>query len=186
VTASSTARRRLAEMGIAWPPVPPTHQYVPAVRFGQMVFVSGHAPYADGTHQYRGRVGETLDLDQARSAARLAVLGCLVSLESALGSLDNIERVLKVNGYVHCVPGYEPLPKVTDAASELLIELFAAAGQHARTTVGVASLPSGVAVELELLAIARYSTAQELDRGDEHARPLPSGPTIAVGVSPEA
>jgi len=79
VTSDSSARRRLAELGIAWPPAPPTHQYVPAVAFGQLIFVSGHAPYADGGHQYRGRLGETLDLDQARAAARLAVLGSLVS-----------------------------------------------------------------------------------------------------------
>ncbi|MGW6276943.1 RidA family protein [Kribbella sp. NPDC055071] len=155
MTANSTARRRLAAMGLDWPPKPPTHQYLPAVRFGPLVYVSGHSPYADGAHQYHGRVGETLDLDQARAAARLAVLGCLVSLEHALGSLDNLERILKINGYVHCVPGYEPLPKVTDAASELLIDLFDAAGRHARTTVGVASLPGGVAVELELTAAAR-------------------------------
>lgn len=153
MTTGSTVRRRLAQLGIAWPPVPPTHQYLPAVRFGQMVFVSGHAPYADGAHQYRGRVGDTLDLEQARAAARLAVLGCLVSLERTLGDLDAVARILKLNGYVHCVPGYKPLPKVTDAASELLIELFGAIGQHARTTVGVASLPSGVAVEIELIAI---------------------------------
>lgn len=155
MTPSSAARRRLAELGIALPPIPPTHEYAPVTRFGQMAFVSGHAPYADGAHQYRGRVGETFGLSDARAAARLAVLGCLANLERALGSLDEVKRILKVNGYVHCVPDYQPLPKITDAASELLIEVFGPAGRHARTTVGVASLPSGVAVEVELVAITR-------------------------------
>lgn len=156
MTAGSAARRRLAELGMRWPPAPPTHEYLPAVRAGELVFVSGHAPYADGAHQYRGRVGETLDLPAAREAARLAVLGCLVSLEQVLGTLDAVERIVKVNGYVHCVAGFEPLPRVTDGASELLIDLFGQRGRHARTTVGVASLPSGVAVELELVALVRH------------------------------
>ncbi|MGV9386892.1 RidA family protein [Nonomuraea sp. NPDC003707] len=155
MTVSSAVRRRLTELGITLPPIPPTHEYVPVARFGQLAFISGHAPYSDGGHQYRGRVGEELDLSEGRAAARLAILGCLVSLEQALGSLDEVERILKVNGYVHCVPGYEPLPRVTNAASELLIELFGTAGRHARTTVGVASLPSGVAVEVEMIVIAR-------------------------------
>ncbi|MGV9386476.1 RidA family protein [Nonomuraea sp. NPDC003707] len=157
MTPGSAVRRRLTELGITLPPIPPTHEYVPVTRFGQLAFISGHAPYSDGGHQYRGRVGENLNLSDARTAARLAILGCLVSLERALGSLDEVERILKVNGYVHCVPGYEPLPKVTDAASELLIKLFGTAGRHARTTVGVASLPSGVAVEMEMIAITKDS-----------------------------
>lgn len=157
MTATSAARQRLAELGIRWPPMPPTHQFLPAVRAGELVFVSGHAPYTDGAYQYVGRVGETFDLLAARQAARLAVLGCLVSLEQILGTLDAVERIVKVNGYVHCVQGFEPLPRITDSASELLIDLFGRAGQHARTTVGVASLPSGVAVELELVALARPS-----------------------------
>lgn len=154
MTTTSQARRRLSEMGISWPPVPPRHEYLPAVTVNGLVFVSGHAPYSEGGHQYRGRVGETLDLAQGRAAARLALLGCLVSLERALGTLDSVARIVKLNGYVHCVPGFEPLPKVTDGASELLIELFGEAGRHARTTVGVASLPSGVAVELEMVVLA--------------------------------
>jgi enamine deaminase RidA (YjgF/YER057c/UK114 family) len=103
-----------------------------------------------------GQGRRDLDLPAAREAARLAVLGCLVSLEQVLGTLNAVERIVKVNGYVHCVPGYEPLPLVTDGASELLKDLFGQRGRHARTTVGVASLPSGVAVELELAALVRH------------------------------
>jgi enamine deaminase RidA (YjgF/YER057c/UK114 family) len=166
-TTTSLARRRLAEMGIPWPPIPPTHQYLPAVAVNGLVYVSGHAPYAEGHHQYRGRLGETLGLPQGRAAARLAVLGCLVSLERALGTLDSVARVVKLNGYVRCVPGFEPLPKVTDGASDLLIRLFGEAGRHARTTVGVASLPAGVAVELEMLVLAHPTPAN----GSEGSNP---------------
>lgn len=134
-----------------------------------MVYVSGHAPYSNAGHQYRGRLGDTLDLSDGRSAARLAVLGCLVSLELALGTLDAVDRIVKLNGYVHCVPGYEPLPKVTDAASELLIDLFEEADRHSRTTVGVASLPNGVAVELEMIVLAQPGC-----RGQPSAPDLPS------------
>jgi enamine deaminase RidA (YjgF/YER057c/UK114 family) len=137
------------------PERPPTHEYLPVSRVGDLLFVSGHAPYVDGSHRNRGRVGHTLDLHAAREAARLAVLGCLVSLEAELRTLDDVQRLVKVNGYVHCVAGFEPLPKITDGASELLIDLFGPAGRHARTTVGVASLPSGVAVELEMTILAR-------------------------------
>ncbi len=154
-TTTSRARRRLDDLGIPWPPVPPTHEYLPTVAVDGLIYVSGHAPYSDGGHQYHGRLGDTFDLDEGRSAARLAALGCLVSLERAVGTLDAVGRIVKVNGYVHCVPGYRPLPKVTDAASELLIELFGEAGRHARTTVGVASLPGGVAVELEMVVLVR-------------------------------
>ena len=150
----SRARLRAAELGLEWPEAAPTHEFLPAIRVGELVYVSGHAPYAERAFRYRGRVGDQLDLAQAREAARLAVLGCLVSLEQETGTLDTVQRIVKINGYVHCVPGYEPLPKVTDAASELLLDLFGNAGRHARTTVGVASLPAGVAVELELVALA--------------------------------
>lgn len=147
-------RQRLADLGLALPDAAPTSEFLAATRLGDLVYVSGHAPYADGAFRYRGRVGQDLDLAEARQAAVLAVLGCLRTLEQALGTLDAVERIPKVNGYVHCVPGYEPLPRVTDAASQVLVEVFGEAGRHARTTVGVASLPSGVALELELTALA--------------------------------
>ncbi|MGW0811230.1 RidA family protein [Nonomuraea sp. NPDC002799] len=140
--------------GLTWPTPAPTHAFLPAIQVGELVYVSGHAPYGDGEFQYRGRVGDNLDLAAGQQAARLAVLGCLLSLEQTLGTLEAVLRIVKVNGYVHCTPGYEPLPQIIDAASRLLIAVFGTEGQHARTTIGVASLPSGVAVELEMTATA--------------------------------
>lgn len=154
----SAIRRRVDQLGLSWPPVPPRHEYLPFVAVNGLIYVSGHSPFSDGERQFRGRIGDTLDLTAGRAAARLAVLGCLVSLEQAIGDLDALIRVVKVNGYVHCVPGYEPLPKVMEGASELLIELYGERGRHARTTVGVASLPGGVAVEIEMTVAAVPTT----------------------------
>ncbi|MEV1175702.1 RidA family protein [Nonomuraea sp. NPDC049784] len=141
--------------GLAWPQPAPTHEFLAVKKIGWLVCVSGHAPFDDERFQYQGQVGADIDLMTAQQAARMAVLGCLVSLDRALGDLEAVQEIVKVNGYVHCIPGFEPLPAITDAASRLLIEVFGDDGRHARTTVGVASLPFGVAVELEIIALAR-------------------------------
>ncbi|TCC37406.1 RidA family protein [Kribbella capetownensis] len=154
MSTTSEVRRRLAELGLCLPPPSHRHEYLPFVAENHLIYVAGHAPFSGGDRQYRGRVGDTLDLSDGRAAARLAVLGCLASLETAICNLDALTRIVKVNGYVHCVPGYEPLPEVMDGASELLVELFGERGRHARTTVGVASLPGGVAVEIEMVAMS--------------------------------
>jgi enamine deaminase RidA (YjgF/YER057c/UK114 family) len=143
-----------AASGLTWPTPAPTHEFLPAIQVGELVYVSGHAPFGDGRFQYRGRVGDNLDLPAGQQAARLAVLGCLLSLEETLGDLEAVLRIVKVNGYVQCTPGFEPLPQITDAASRLLMDVFGTEGRHARTTIGVASLPSGVAVELDMIATA--------------------------------
>ncbi len=92
-----------------------------------------------------------MDLDQARQAARLCILQGLASLNLALGSLDRVERILKITGFVASAPGFNQQPKVIDAASELLVEIFGEAGRHARSAVGVAELPRNVAVEIEMV-----------------------------------
>lgn len=117
-----------------------------------LAFVSGHAPFDDGEFCYRGQIGREFDLSVGRRAAELATLGCLASLENSIGSLDAVRRIVKLNGYVNCEPEFDDLPRVTDAASRLLVDLFGDSGRHARTTVGVSSLPKGVAVEIELIA----------------------------------
>jgi len=115
------------------------------------MYISGHAPFREGTFQYGGKVGREVSIDTACRAAELAVLGCLASVKADLGSLDYVKRILKLNGYVNCLPEFTELPKITDGASSLLIALFGDAGRHARTTVGVASLPFGVSVEIEMM-----------------------------------
>jgi enamine deaminase RidA (YjgF/YER057c/UK114 family) len=146
-----SAYERLRQLGLSLPDLAPTHEFRRLSVAGDLAFVSGHAPFADGEFQYRGKVGRELDLGAARRASEIALLGCLASVHHELGSLDAIRAVRKLNGYVNCAPDFEALPDVTDAASRLLIQLLGETGRHARTTVGVASLPAGVAVEIDLI-----------------------------------
>jgi enamine deaminase RidA (YjgF/YER057c/UK114 family) len=151
VVSDLSIERRLRDLGHELPELAPVHKFLPAVQVGNMVYISGHAPFRDGEFRYRGKVGRELDLEAGRRAAELAVLGCLTSLKAEIGKLESVRRIVKVNGYVNCDPEFTALPKVTDAASSLLVSLFGDAGRHARTTVGTASLPFGVAVEVEML-----------------------------------
>ncbi len=143
---------QLQRLNLTLPDLAPTHEFLRVSVVDDLAFVSGHAPFADGQFLYRGKVGCELDLVTGQRAAESAVLGCLASLHHAIGSLDAIRQIRKLNGYVNCAPDFQDLPQVTDAASRLLIAVFGDAGRHARTTVGVMSLPMGVAVEIELIA----------------------------------
>jgi enamine deaminase RidA (YjgF/YER057c/UK114 family) len=142
---------RLRKLGFDLPALPALRAFLRTVTDRGTMYVSGHAPFREGTFQYCGKVGRDLSVEMARKAAELAVLGCLASIKTALGNLDRVKRVLKLTGYVNCVPDFTELPIITDAASALLIAAFGEPGRHARTTVGVASLPFGVAVEIELI-----------------------------------
>jgi enamine deaminase RidA (YjgF/YER057c/UK114 family) len=142
---------QLNRLNLKLPDLAPTHEFLRVSVVDDLAFVSGHAPFANGQFLYRGKIGRELDLAVGQRAAASAVLGCLASLHDAVGSLDAVRCVRKLNGYVNCVENFEDLPRVTDGASRLLIDLFGEAGRHARTTVGVMSLPMGVAVEIELV-----------------------------------
>jgi enamine deaminase RidA (YjgF/YER057c/UK114 family) len=147
---------RLAELGLALPEaVAPAFQYVPVVVHGDLAWVSGQIPRAGTRVLMTGKVGDGIGLGQAQEAARACVLAALAQLESTLGSLDRIERVVKLTGFVASAPGFNQQPQVIDAASELLVKLFGEAGRHARSAVGVAELPRGVPVEIELVAAVR-------------------------------
>jgi enamine deaminase RidA (YjgF/YER057c/UK114 family) len=142
--------QRLDELGLALPaPFPPAGRYVPAVRVGDLVFLSGTGPVrADGSIVL-GKVGHDLDLEAAQEAARLAGLQILAALTAELGSLDRLRRVVKVFGMVNGAPGFTQAPQVIDGCSELLVEVFGDAGWGARSAIGVAELPFGIAVEIE-------------------------------------
>jgi enamine deaminase RidA (YjgF/YER057c/UK114 family) len=144
---------RLAELGIALPPVAaPAFDYVPAVVHGGLVWISGQLPRAaDGSLPHLGRLGEDVDLETARKAAELCALQALAALRAAAGSLDRVERAIKVTGFVASAPGFVEQPRVIDAASNLLGKVFGEAGRHARSAVGVAMLPRGVPVEIEFV-----------------------------------
>jgi enamine deaminase RidA (YjgF/YER057c/UK114 family) len=147
-----TVAERLVELGIELPPVfAPAANYVGCVVTGDLVHVSGHGPVAaDGL--ITGKVGTELTVDDGRRAARLTGLSLLATLESELGSLDRIDRIVKVFGMVNCGPGFDQIPTVIDGCSDLLVEVFGDRGRHARSAVGMAELPFGIAVEIELIA----------------------------------
>ncbi|MSQ15167.1 MAG: RidA family protein [Dehalococcoidia bacterium] len=142
---------RLAELGISLPQPPkPVAVYVPAVRFGNLLFISGQLPTREGKLLYTGKVGSEVTVDEAYQSARQAVLNALAIAKQELGSLDNVERVIKLVGYVASAPGFIQQPQVVNGASELLGEIFGAYGAHARVAVGAAELPLGAPVEIEL------------------------------------
>jgi enamine deaminase RidA (YjgF/YER057c/UK114 family) len=147
---------QMQRLQLQLPDLPPTHQFLRTNIVSDLVFISGHAPFEGGEFRYRGTIGKDLDLLVGQRAAASAVLGCLASFEHEVGPLDTIRQIAKLNGYVNCAEDFQDLPRVTDAASDLLINIFGNSGRHARTTVGVMSLPMGVAVEIEL--IVRIST----------------------------
>jgi len=150
---------RLAELGITLPALAaPAFDYVPAVVHGGLVWISGQLPRAaDGSLPHLGRLGEDVDVETARKAAELCALQALAALRAAAGSLDRVERAVKVTGFVASAPGFVEQPKVIDAASNLLGKVFGEAGRHARSAVGVAMLPRGVPVEIEFVFALKES-----------------------------
>ena len=148
----TTAEHRLAELGIVVPQLPPpVAVYVPAVRTGRVVYASGQTPTIDGLQQVPGRLGEDVSVEEGQRAARLAALNCLAEVRALLGSLDAVSRVLRLTGYVASAPGFGEQPYVMNGASELMEQVFGDAGRHARSAVGVAELPFGAPVEVELI-----------------------------------
>ena len=141
----------LAELGIELPAVPaPAGAYVPAVRTGSLVFTAGQVPFVDGKIAATGKVGREVSPEEAKEHARTCALNALAAVDSLVG-LDAVMRVVKVVGFVASAEGFTGQPGVVNGASELLGEVFGEAGQHARSAVGVAELPLGVPVEVELI-----------------------------------
>jgi enamine deaminase RidA (YjgF/YER057c/UK114 family) len=148
--------RKLAELGLRLPEAAkPSFLYVPVVVHGNVAYVSGQLPKVGGDVWTTGKVGAEVSTDDAKEAARICVLQALAVLREALGSLDRVERVLKVNGYVASAPGFNQQPTVIDAASELLVQVFGEAGRHARAAVGVPELPRNSPVEIEFTVAVR-------------------------------
>jgi enamine deaminase RidA (YjgF/YER057c/UK114 family) len=147
---------RLKELGITLPPAPqPLAVYVPAVRSGNLLFISGQLPMLDGRLPETGKVGAGLDVDQAQAAARRATLNALAIAKDTLGSLDQISRVVRMVAHVASAPGFTEQHLVANGASELLGEIFGEIGRHARLALGAAELPLDAPVEIELILEAR-------------------------------
>jgi enamine deaminase RidA (YjgF/YER057c/UK114 family) len=148
-------RARLAELGLELPAVvPPVAAYVPAVRSGSLVFTSGQLPMLEGALPAVGKVGALVTPEQAKDLARTCALNALAAIDALVG-LESVVRIIKVVGFVASVPDFTGQPGVVNGASELLGAVFGDAGQHARSAVGVASLPLDAPVEVELVVEVR-------------------------------
>lgn len=143
---------RLAELGIVIPDVAkPVASYLPATTTGNLVFTAGQLPFVDGVLPATGKVGSEVSADDAKAFARAAVLNALAAIETAIGSVDRITRVVKLVVFVASEPNFTGQPGVANGASDALVEIFGEAGRHARSAVGVAVLPLDAPVELELI-----------------------------------
>jgi enamine deaminase RidA (YjgF/YER057c/UK114 family) len=151
----SSPLARLAELGITLPPVAaPVAAYIPAKRSGSFVFTSGQVPIVDGALIRTGKVGAEVSAEDAAGLARVAALNALAAVDDLVG-LDAVVGVLKVVGYVASAPDFTGQPAVVNGASALLGEVFGDAGAHARSAIGVASLPLDAPVEIELIVEVR-------------------------------
>jgi enamine deaminase RidA (YjgF/YER057c/UK114 family) len=148
----ASVEEKLKKLGVSLPPAAePSFQYVPVTVHAGVAYVSGQLSREDGEVRITGRVGETVNIEAAQRAARICILQGLSCLQAAIGSLDNVERILKVTGFVASASGFIQQRRVLDAASNLLVELFGDRGQHARSAVGVFELPRGAPVEIEMI-----------------------------------
>lgn len=146
---------RLKELGIKLPqPAAPVAAYVPTVESGGFLYVSGQLPFRNG-EVMTGRLGEDVDIEFGREAARSCGIMLLAQMQKALGSLDRIERVVKLGAFVNSDPKFTDQPKVADGCSKLMADVFGDAGRHARSAVGVPTLPLGAAVEVDAIVAVR-------------------------------
>jgi enamine deaminase RidA (YjgF/YER057c/UK114 family) len=148
--------KRIQELGLIIPPTPkPAANYVPAVQTGKLIFVSGQTPMVNGQLSIKGKLGREVSVAEGQQAARIALLNCLSAARSVAGSLDEITRIVKLNGSVASAEGFGEQPQVINGASLLLEEIFGETGKHARAALGLAELPGGAPVELELIVEVR-------------------------------
>jgi enamine deaminase RidA (YjgF/YER057c/UK114 family) len=144
---------RLSELGIALPdPAAPVANYVPASRTGNLLMVSGQLGFdLEGKLTAIGKVGAEVSVEEAKAAARLCAINILAQAKASLGSLDKVARIVRLGGFIAATPEFTQHPAVMNGASDLMVEVFGDAGRHARTTVGVTSLPLDSPVEIEAL-----------------------------------
>ena len=148
---AGTVEKRLSELGIVLPAsAPPIANYVAFVRTGNFMVVSGQLCLdADGKLVAKGKLGAEISIEDGQRAARACAINLLAHIKAGLGDLNKVVRVVRLGGFINCAPGFLELPKVMNGASDLMVGVFVDRGRHARTTVGVASLPLDAAVEVE-------------------------------------
>ena len=143
---------KLEKMGIKLKgPTAPVANYVPSVRTGNLVFLSGHGPFREDGSMMTGKVGVEVSLEEAYETAKRVAIGLLGSLKAEIGDLDKVKRFVKVLGMVNAAPDFMDQPKVINGASDLFVEVFGDKGKHARSAVGMGSLPGNISVEIELI-----------------------------------
>ncbi|HEV7663993.1 MAG TPA: RidA family protein [Chloroflexota bacterium] len=147
-----TPEERLRELSYTLPtPPPPIGTYVGAVRTGNLLFLSGKGPTLAGGKEWRGKLGAELSTEEGYQAARDTMLNLLAVLRAELGELSRVQRVVKLLGMVNSTPEFDQQPKVINGASDLLVDVFGERGRHARSAVGMAALPNGIPVEIEMI-----------------------------------
>jgi enamine deaminase RidA (YjgF/YER057c/UK114 family) len=147
---------RLAQLGITLPtPAAPIASYVPAVEVGGLLHISGQLPFRQDGSLITGRLGEDLDVARGFEAAERCAVMLIAQMKKALGSLDRVERIVKLGAFVSCDPAFKDQPKVANGGSELMEKVFGEAGKHARSAVGVPALPLGAAVEIDAIVAVR-------------------------------
>ena len=150
-----SVEQRLKELGLELPAVSaPVANYVNAVRTGNLLFLSGKIPVTANGQMMKGKVGAEVSTEEAAKHARLVGLHLIAVLKAELGSLDKVRRVVKMLGMVNATPEYGDQPKVINGCSDLFVEVFGDKGRHARSAIGVGSLPNGVTVEIEAIVEA--------------------------------
>jgi enamine deaminase RidA (YjgF/YER057c/UK114 family) len=143
---------KLKELGITLPAVSaPVANYVNTVRTGNLVFISGKGPQKEDGSYIEGKVGADLTIEEGYAAARLTAVNSLAALKAELGNLNKVKRVVKVLGMVNATPDFRDQPKVVNGYSDLMVEVFGERGKHARSAVGMGSLPSNIAIEVEVI-----------------------------------
>ena len=144
--------KKLENLGLSLPKPPkPVAAYIPAVKTGNLIFVSGQIPVVEGKLKYKGKVGRNLSVEEGYEAAKICVLNALSIIKDMIGSLDKVKRIVRVVGYVNCSDDFEEPHKVVNGASELLVKIFGEKGRHARLALGSNTLPLGAAIELEMI-----------------------------------
>jgi enamine deaminase RidA (YjgF/YER057c/UK114 family) len=144
---------KLASLNIILPSPPKSAgSYVSVVITGKLVFVSGQIPIKDGKVAYLGKVTKDISIEEAQKAAKLCIINALAQIKNEIGSLDKILKIVRVSGFVNSTPEFTEQPKIINAASDLLFEIFGVKGQHSRIAIGVASLPLNSCVEIDVIA----------------------------------
>ena len=143
---------KLKENEIILPTPPnPAGSYIPVVLTGNLAFVSGQIPIKDGNLKFTGKVPDEQSIETAQDAAKLCIINALAHLNAHLGTLDNITKIVRISGFVNSNPSFIEHPKIINAASDLLFEIFGEAGKHSRIAVGVSSLPLNSTVEIDMI-----------------------------------